>query len=149
MSDLASSQERRMEDSALRAEIRALNNNVARLTDVVDENTKQLARLAVIENDSTHHGQSLERAFGEIATTRKVLEEALKASDTKHREYDRWIYTVIGFVTAVCMFWTVAGYRLNAIIDDQIKAAAEMRLHIHDDKVTTPEQVREIERIMK
>jgi hypothetical protein len=140
--------ERRMgmsdQGGTLQAKLDALNSNVERLTTVVDENTKALSRLAVLEVNHNNSNAAIERAFKSIEKSQRELEEHIKIDESAHHGYDKWLYTATGFVIAISVFWSAVGYRVNAIIDDQVKAVAEMRMHIHDDKVTSPEQVRAI-----
>lgn len=128
----------------LQARLDALNNNVERLTNVVDENTKALSRLAVLEVNHSNSDKAIDRAFKAIIKNQEELEEFISKQSDSNGKYDRWIYTVSGFVVAITAFWSVAGYRINAVIDDQMKAVTEMRMHIHDDKITNPEQVRSL-----
>jgi len=131
---------------SLQAKLDALNQNMARLTDVVDENTKALSRLAVLEVSHTNSNAAIERAFKAIAKTQEALEDHVRKNEEQHHGYDKWLYTATGFCVAISVFWSVAGYRVNNAIDDVTKAVVEMRMHIHDDEVTTLEQVRAAQR---
>lgn len=130
--------------STLQVQLDALNDNVQRLTYVVDENTKALSRLAVLEVNHNNSNAAIERAFKAIQETRDDLADHIRKDEAQHHGYDKWIWMASGFVFAISVFWSVVGYRINGIIDETTKAVTEMRMHIHDDKITSPDQVRAI-----
>ena len=127
----------------LRSEIKALSENVVRLTSVVDENTKQLNRLAVLENNHAHHSQALGRVFSNIETMQTEIKENFNSNAKEHSVYFKHVWMAVGFCTALTCMWTLFGYRINAQMDEQMKIIAEMRIHMVTDKVVNERDVRE------
>lgn len=127
----------------LRSEIKALSENVVRLTSVVDENTKQLNKLAVLENNHAHHSQALARAFSNIETMETEIKDNFNTNAKEHSVYFKYVWMAVGFCTALTCMWTLFGYRINAQMDEQMKIIAEMRIHMVTDKVVNERDVRE------
>ena len=121
----------------LQAEIKALNDNVVRLTSGVDENTKQLSRLAVLENDYSHQSSALGRAFSEIEQLRSDITDKESKNDSDHSVYFKYIWISTGFCIAVSIMWTLVGYRVNSQIDETVKTVHKMGIHIASDKITS------------
>lgn len=147
---------RRAEDShppvplgELRVEIRTLSDNVAKLTAVVDENTRQLNRLAVLETNHNHQGEALGRAFKDVEALQKEFYDHVKSNDNEHKGYSKYVWITTGFCLAVSVLWTVVGYRINAQVDEMMKTMAEVRVHLVSDKINTEEDVRKVVEKMK
>ena len=128
----------------LRSEIKALSENVVRLTSVVDENTKQLNRLAVLEDNHTHHSQALGRAFSNIETMQTEIKDNFTTNAKEHNIYFKYMWMAIGFCMALTCMWSLFGYRINQQMDEQMKIIAEMRVHLVTDKITNDRDVREV-----
>ena len=128
----------------LRSEIRSLSENVVRLTSVVDENTKQLNRLAVLENNHAHHSQALGRAFSNIETMQTEIKDNFTANAKEHNIYFKYMWMATGFCMALTCMWSLFGYRINQQMDELMKIIAEMRVHLVTDKITNDRDVREV-----
>ena len=133
----------------LRVEIRTLSDNVAKLTAVVDENTRQLNRLAVLETNHNHQGEALGRAFKDVEALQKEFCEHVKNNETEHKGYSKYVWITTGFCIAVSVLWTVVGYRINAQVDEMMKVMSESRVHSASDKINTEEDVRKVVEKMK
>lgn len=128
----------------LRSEIRSLSENVVRLTSVVDENTKQLNRLAVLENNHAHHSEAIGRAFDNMETMQTEIKENFAENAKEHSTYFKYVWMAVGFCVALTFMWTLFGYRINYQLDEHMKVISEMRAHILTDKVLTERDVREL-----
>lgn len=117
-----------VEIATLETKLENLTNSIAALTATVKENNEKLERLAVLE--VAHNNSSKD-----ITDLKKELRSHIERDDQDHKTYDKWIWIVTGFCAAISILWTVVGYRMNAMIDEQVSAAAEMKLHIREDKI--------------
>jgi len=118
--------------AALQAEIRLMTGGVSKLTDEVRENSRQLARLSVLEASHQTHEAALGRAFRDINRVEgeaKLHEEnQVKANN----RYDRIISFMFGASVAISIVWSIVGYRINENIDSVMKTAADMRVHMQE-----------------
>ena len=146
-------EERRQEVSStfgeLRAGIRSLNQNVQRLTEVVDRNTQQLNKIEVLEANHNHHGAAIDRAFLEVRRVESGsltgiarVEKALKAHEqednSEHEKFRRVVWFASGFLSAVSIGWTLLGYRINTQIDEMVRTQEQMRVHISAPHAPAP-----------
>ena len=122
--------------STLQAEIKALSENVSRLNASVEKNNEKLERIGILEVSHNHQDKAIERAFLAIQTIERVVEAHLDSNNKEHATYNKWIYMAAGFCAAMSILWTVVGYRMNAMIDEQISAVQEMKYHVRTDEVT-------------
>lgn len=127
----------------LRSEIKSLSENVIRLTSVVDENTKQLNRLAVLENNHAHHSEAIGRAFSSMEVMQSEIKENFDSNAKEHSVYFKYVWMAVGFCVALTFMWTLFGYRINFQLDEHMKIISEMRAHILTDKVMNERDVRE------
>lgn len=134
------------ENGALIAKIDALNTNVTRLTVSTDRLIEQFGRVGILETNHQNQSQAIERAFAAIEKLQGTLEDHVEEDRRQHEKYDQRIWMASGFCLAVIFFWSVAGYRINAVIDEQIKTISEMRVHLSEDKVKTSDDVRMVHR---
>lgn len=125
-----------------RGEVHALTRSMETMTSTMERVTEKLERLVAMEVLVQGNEQAINRAFAEISTVNRDRKEDRERVEKKHGSYDKSLNVAIGFMLAVSVFWTVTGYRLNSIIDDQVQVSAEMRRHIIDDRIKTPEDVR-------
>ena len=128
------------EISALKVEVASLSQHVIRLADSTDRLVGQFERVGILETNHSHQTQAVERAFGEI----KELQRAFEENDKEHKTYNKWVWLTNGFVLAVVAFWAVIGYHIEKMVDKQMEALADMRIHLNEDKIKTPEDVRNI-----
>lgn len=122
--------------STLQAEIKALSENVSRLNASVEKNNEKLERIGILEVSHNHQDKAIERAFLAIQTIERVVEAHLESNNKEHAQYNKWIYMAAGFCFAMSVLWTVVGYRMNAMIDEQISAVQEMKYHVRADEIT-------------
>ena len=128
----------------LRSEIRSLSENVIRLTSVVDENTKQLNRLAVLEHNPAPHSEAIGRAFTSMETMQTEIRENFDSNAREHSVYFKYVWMAVGFCVALTCMWTLFGYRINAQLDEHMRMIGDMRAHILMDKILTERDVREV-----
>lgn len=114
----------------LRSDIRALNDNVRRLTDVVDRNTQQLSRVEVLEANHNHHGAALGRAFEEVKKVDDALEEHKVDDLAEHDKFKKALWFATGFFAAVSIFWTILGVHINGQVDSMVRTVNEMRVYM-------------------
>ena len=142
--------------ATLQAEIRALCDNVARLSNVVEQNTAQLSKLAVLEEKHNNQSAAIDRAFAAVRRIDDTIvqhgkddvvahaelskhTDALKEQNAKeHKAYDKAIYLSIGVVMAVSVFWTLFGVRINNAIEGVMVTATEMQVYMRTHKQVTP-----------
>jgi len=153
--------------ATLQAEIRALCENVQRLSNVVEQNTAQLSKLAVLEEKHNNQSQALDRAFASVrhleedmtqhgkddvvvhdklaAQTEALktdialqLKEVKEANDKDHKWYDRAINISLGFMLAVSVGWTIFGFRLQHGMDEFDSTRLEMLIYLRTHKQVTP-----------
>lgn len=130
--------------TALESAINSLMQEVKRLTSTVERNNEKLERLSALESNHNNQSQAIDRAFTAIEELEGRVDEAVKANSGDHKNYDKYIWMCVGFVTAISVVWTVVGYRMNSMIDKTIESVARMELHIAQDKVTTERDVHSI-----
>lgn len=122
--------------STLQAEIKALSDNVNRLNASIEKNSEKLERIGILEVSHSHQDKAIERAFLAISTIERVVEAHLESNNKEHAQYNKWLYMAVGFCFAMSVLWTVVGYRMNAMIDEQISAVQEMKYHVRTDEIT-------------
>lgn len=130
--------------TALESAINSLMQEVKRLTSTVEKNNEKLERLSVLESRHNNTSQALDRAFSAIEALEQRVDSEVKLNGGDHKNYDKYIWMCVGFVTAISVVWTAVGYRLNSIIDKTVESVARMELHIAQDKVTTERDVKVI-----
>lgn len=121
--------------ATLEVKIENLTSSISQLNRSVEQNNEKLERLAVLEASHNNSSKAIERAFVAIAKIESVVEAHASNNEAAHEGYNRWIWMAVGFCSAVSILWTVVGYRMNSMIDEQLKATVEMKMHIHDDKI--------------
>ncbi len=121
--------------ATLENQYEAVKDTLTRIEVKVEGIALSLSKVAVLETNHGHHTETIARAFLRIEQIEK-----------KAGEHDRYLWFTTGFVAAVSVFWTVIGYRINAEVDEVIKAVTEMRAHIATDKLTSPEDLRKMEK---
>lgn len=119
----------------LEVKLENLTNSISQLNRSVEQNNEKLERLAVLEVSHNNSNAAIERAFAAISKVESSLVAHVAANEREHTGYNKWIWMAVGFCTAVTLLWTIVGYRMNGVIDDIVKASADMRMHIHDDKI--------------
>lgn len=122
----------------------ALTASVERLTAAVDKNNDKLEKIIVLENNDANHTAALERAFSAIKEIKSDAKEHAETIAKAHAGYDKWIWTVSGFVIAVCVVWTIFGAFLSSTISGTANAVESMKIHIATDKVLTGENIKEL-----
>jgi len=121
--------------ATLETKLEMLTDSISMLNQSVEKNNEKLERLSVLEVSHNNSSKAIERAFTAIAKLEEAVDTHIKLDTAAHRGYDKWIWMSVGFCSAISLMWSVVGYRMNAIIDDSMKAVTEMRMHIHDDKI--------------
>lgn len=132
-----------------------LADQVSKLTATVERNNEKLERIAVFEVSLSSTNAAIERAFGAIGKTREELEssrneisERVDVLETqtmqKHSTYDKYMWTCVGFATAVSLVWSAFGYRLNTMLDNVGDRMARFDLHVAQDKILTSDDVRQV-----
>jgi hypothetical protein len=121
--------------ATLEVQIENLTFSISQLNRSVEKNNEKLERLAVLEVSHNNSNAAIERAFTAISKVEASLVAHISSNEREHSGYNKWIWMAVGFCTAVTLLWTVVGYRMNNMIDDMVKSSADMRMHIHDDKV--------------
>ena len=101
----------------------------------------ELKKIGVLEVNHTHQTEALKRAFDTIEKVKESHEGRVAKDNEAHAKYDRTIAFAAGFVMAVSVFWTVFGIRMNNSIDDVARAMLDMKVHIAEDKIKTPDDV--------
>lgn len=124
--------------------LESLNTAISALTASVEKNNEKLERLAVLEVSHRNSDEAIDRAFTAIREVKDSVISLAASNTTEHKTYDKWLYIAIGFCVAVSTMWTLVGYRVNTLIDEQVKVTAEMKLHIHDDKIKSLEDVQRV-----
>lgn len=124
------------------SKMEALTDSVQRLTAAVDKNNDKLEKIIVLENNDKNHTAAIERAFGEIKILQEEIKEQTSIVAKAHSSYDKWIWTISGFVGAVCVLWTIFGAFLSTTITNTGNIVEAMKIHMATDKVQTPEDVR-------
>ena len=130
--------------ATLETKLENLTFSISALTSSVERNNEKLERLAVLEVAQNNSDKAIERAFIAITKVEKSVDDLIKVNADDHGTYNKWIWVVTGFCVAISIMWTVVGYRMNSLIDDQIKSVVEMRMHISEDKIKTPLDVKSI-----
>lgn len=121
--------------ATLETKLEMLTDSISTLNQSVEKNNEKLERLSVLEVSHNNSSKAIERAFTAIAKLETAVDTHIKLDTDAHKSYDKWIWMSVGFCSAISIMWSIVGYRMNAIIDDSVKAVSEMRLHIHDDKI--------------
>lgn len=120
----------------------ALTASVERLTAAVDKNNEKLEKIIVLENNDANHTAAIDRAFTAIGKLEEAFEDSVKNSTVEHRAYDKWIWTVSGFIMAVSIMWTVFGAYVSNTVSSMTGAVEQMKIHIATDRVHSPEDVK-------
>lgn len=131
--------------ATLETKLENLTFSISALTSSVERNNEKLERLAVLEVAHNNSDKAIERAFIAITKVEKSVDDLIKVNADDHGTYNKWIWVVTGFCVAISIMWTVVGYRMNSLIDDQIKSVVEMRMHISEDKIKTPLDVKGVQ----
>lgn len=121
--------------ATLEVKIENLTSSISQLNRSVEQNNEKLERLAVLEVSHNNSNAAIERAFAAISKVESSLVAHVRANEIEHNGYNKWVWMAVGFCVAVSLLWTVVGYRMNTVIDDIVKASADMRMHIHEDKI--------------
>ena len=140
--DLKEAIEQAKAQTALASALNALSQKVDKLTTVVEKNNDKLERLSVLETDYSNTRNALDRAFTAIESLEKEVTAFEESNEKEHRGYDRYLWSCIGFASAVSVVWSVVGYRLNAMIDKTMESVIRMEQHIQNDRITTDRDVR-------
>lgn len=130
--------------ATLEVKIENLTLGIATLNRSVEQNNEKLERLAVLEVSHNNSNAAIERAFAAVTKVEAGLLAHITDNERAHHVYDKWIWVAVGFCAAVSILWTLVGYRMNAMIDEQVRAVQQMQVHILEDKVRTPEDVSRI-----
>ena len=125
----------------LELQLTTLNQNITHVMQSIDEMRDELKKISVLEVNHTHQNAALGRAFDEIKKLQDAAALHHNNDRAAHSKYDKTISFASGFVMAVSVFWTVFGVRMNSAIDDVVKTSIEMRIHMHEDKIRTVEDV--------
>lgn len=121
--------------ATLEVKIENLTSSISRLNRSIEQNNEKLERLAVLEVSHSNSNAAIERAFSAISKVETTMMAHIAENEKEHSGYNKWIWTAVGFCSAITMMWTVVGYRLVAVIDDQSKTTSEMTLHLREDKI--------------
>lgn len=121
--------------ATLEVKIENLTNSISQLNRSVEQNNEKLERLAVLEVSHNNSNAAIERAFTAISKVESTMVAHIEENEKQHSGYNKWIWIAVGFCSAITMMWTVVGYRLVAVIDDQSRTNAEMTLHLREDKI--------------
>jgi hypothetical protein len=142
--------------AALKVEIRTLCENVSRLSTVVEQNTAQLSKLAVLEEKHNNQSAALDRAFASVRKIEDAMDqhakddvvihaeiakhtvEVAEGNAKEHKAYDKYIYLCIGFIMAVSVFWTLFGVRINNAVEGVVATSTEMQIYMRTHKGATP-----------
>ena len=111
-----------------------LNENVKFMRDSIERMEAQIGKIGALEVHSSTHSEAFSRAFNEIKEIQTKASVHQEADDKKHAVYDRAIWLSTGFVMAVCLFWTLIGYRLVNTIDETTRSVAEVRTFVEMTK---------------
>lgn len=128
--------------SQLEAAINTLSSEVKRLTVTVEKNNEKLERLSALESSHTTTNQALERAFGAIEELENEVKTVIETNNKEHKNYDKYLWMSMGFVTAISVVWSVVGYRMNSMIDRTVESVIRMEQHVLADKMMTESDVR-------
>lgn len=127
--------------ATLQSEVKTLTEAVRELTISMQKNNERLERLAVLEVSHNNSNNAIGRAFEALKAHEVSADVRHAANEAAHKAYDKAIWSAVGFTAAVTVFWTIFGVGAKNTIDDVVKAVAEMRAHISQDKVMTENDV--------
>jgi hypothetical protein len=116
--------------TTLQIKMEALTSSISALTRSVEANNEKLERLALLEVAHNNSNDAIKRAFEAIEAIRAEAKVDRKENSTEHYTYNKWMWIAIGFTSAVSVAWSVVGYRINAMLDDQSKTVVEMKNHL-------------------
>lgn len=120
--------------ATLETKLETLTDSISALNKSVEKNNEKLERLAVLEVSHNNSSKAIERAFAAIEKLEQAVNTHIEIDTNAHKGYDKWIWMSVGFCSAISVMWSIVGYRMNAMIDDTVKTAAEMRIHMREDK---------------
>lgn len=143
------------EVAALSHQIKTLSVSVERLINANERLITQFERVGILEEKHTHHDASIGRAFKELGKlrddfilhekdTRAWAEGLLATNEKDHKFFNKALWIAVGFCTATTVFWSVFGYHIERVVDEQARAIGEARMHVYEDKIKSSDDVRAV-----
>lgn len=103
----------------------------------LEEVTKELRKITILEERNAQHAKSLDNAF----TSLRTLEES---NNIAHTRYDKFIWFATGVTSALSVIWTIFGVYITSNVQETMLAVKHIEQHVESDKITTTDDVREI-----
>ena len=115
--------------SVLESAISGMSENIAQMRKSVDDMTRELRKVAVLEEKHSNHDNAITRAFAEIKDRETDLRGHEEKDRVEHDNFKKAIWFTSGFACAVTVLWTVLGVYLVDSVKENIKAIAEIKAH--------------------
>lgn len=134
------------ETSSIKSDIRHMAEAIDNLGNVVGAMRDDLTKIAVHDERLAAMTLAQERAFAEIDKIQKKLGEHMVDEKTPHPLYSRFVWIGTGIGSTLAIIWALGGWMVIGSFKDQSALNAQIAMHIHDDKLTSPDDVRELVR---
>jgi hypothetical protein len=134
------------EASSIKSDIRHMAEAIDKLGRVVSEMHEDLTKIAVHDERLSTMTLAQERAFAEIDKIQKKVGDHMVDEKTPHPLYSRFIWIGAGAGSTLTILWMLCGWAVMSAFKEQSALNAQVTMHIHDDKVTSKDDVRELVR---
>jgi CRISPR/Cas system-associated exonuclease Cas4 (RecB family) len=134
--------------ATLKSEVKTLTEAVRELTQSMQRNNERLERLAVLEASHTNSNSAIQRAFEAIQKVENAEAARSAENEQAHKSYDKAIWSAVGFVAAVSVFWSVFGYQAKTTMDEMVKMNVLLQQHITQDKILTEADVAKAHKVL-
>jgi|GEM_PF-2758923 len=134
------------EASSIKSDIRHMAEAIDKLGRVVSEMHEDLTKIAVHDERLSTMTLAQERAFAEIDKIQKKIGDHMVDEKTPHPLYSRFIWIGTGIGSTLTIIWLLGGWAVINSFKEQSALNAQISTHIHDDKVTSLDDVREMVR---
>ena len=134
------------ETSSIKSDIRHMAEAIDKLGRVVSEMHEDLTKIAVHDERLSTMTLAQERSFAEIGKINTKLGDHMVDEKTPHPLYSRFIWIGTGAGSTLTILWMLGGWAVMSAFKDQSALNAQVTMHIHDDKVTSQDDVRELVR---
>jgi len=134
----------RREHPGVEGEIYALRRDVHDVKDAMQKIAEAVTRLAVLEEKHTAQSGAINRAFSSLKAVEESVAKHEKADDEKHASLERTMAFVKGILITVSVLWTVFGVFISDTVRETVKAVEVIKVHVNEDKVKSPEDVKKL-----
>ena len=124
--------------SVLESSITGMSENIAQMRKSVDDMTRELRKVAVLEEKHSNHDSAITRAFAEIENQKRDLRGHEESDRVEHDRFKKAIWFTSGFACAVTILWTVLGVYLVDSVKENINAIAEIKAHTLNPTLHAP-----------